>query len=341
MRKRYFYLLLVALTALHILVLFAGFFAPYDPEEQNRLLPFAPPVRIHFRDRNGLHLRPFVYAIAPRESADETFRDDKTRAYAIQFFVQGAPYRAFGFMTLSRHLIGTAFPGRLSFFGTDAFGRDLFSRTLYGGQISLLSGWLATILALGIGTLAGACAGFWGGWVDSAVMRLSEVFLALPWLYLLFAVRAFLPLSISTVQAFFLVITVIGVVGWARPARLIRGVVLSARERDYVRAARGFGGSNVYLLRRHVIPQTYGVLRTQAALLIPQYILAEVTLSFLGLGVGEPAASWGTLLATLKQYHVLVSFWWMFLPGLVMLMFFLGYAALANTLQELDRHQSL
>ncbi len=97
----------------------------------------------------------------------------------------------------------------------------------------------------------------------------------------------------------------------------------------------------MYLLRRHIIPQTYGVLRTQAALLIPQYVLAEVTLSFLGLGVGEPAASWGTLLANLQQYHVLVSFWWMFLPALVMLLFFLGYAALANTLEELDRHQIL
>lgn len=237
--------------------------------------------------------------------------------------------------------MGTELPGRLTFFGTDAFGRDVFSRTLYGGQLSLLAGWMATVCALGLGTLAGATAGFRGGWVDSVLMRFSEVFLSLPWLYLLFAVRAFLPIGISTIQAFLLVISVMGTVGWARPARLIRGVVLSAREREYVRAARGFGASTVYLLRRHIIPQTYGVLRTQAALLIPQYVLAEVTLSFLGLGAGEPAASWGTLLANLQQYHVLVSFWWMFLPGLVMLLFFLGYAALANTLQELDRHQIL
>lgn len=341
MKKRPLRSLLLALAALHIMVVFAGFFAPYDPEEQNRVLPFAPPVRIHFRGQNGFHPRPFVYARDVRESADGNVQENRSVAYPIHFLVPGASYRVLGLFTMQEHLMGAELPGRLTFFGTDAFGRDVFSRTLCGAQLSLLAGWLATLFALGIGTLAGAFSGLRGGWVDSVFMRCSEVFVSLPWLYLLFAVRAFLPIGISTTQAFLLVVAVMGTVGWARPARLIRGVVLSAREREYVRAARGFGASTVYLLRRHVIPQTYGVLRTQAALLIPQYILAEVTLSFLGLGAGEPAASWGTLLANLQQYHVLVSFWWMFLPASVMLLFFLGYAALANTLEESDKHQIL
>jgi peptide/nickel transport system permease protein len=165
-------------------------------------------------------------------------------------------------------------------------------------------------------------------------MRLAELFLALPWLYLLFALRAFLPLAVSPLEAFLLIIGVLGAVGWARPARLVRGVVLSAKERDFVRAARGFGATDRYLLRRHILPATSSVLLTQAAILVPQFILAEMTLSFLGLGVPEPVPSWGNLLSSLQQYSVLVSYWWMYLPALIMLPFFLGYLGLGSELQE-------
>ena len=139
-----------------------------------------------------------------------------------------------------------------------------------------------------------------------------------PWLYLLFAVRAALPLHISEWQVFLLLVAVIGLIGWARPARLIGGVVLSAKERNFVIAARGFGASDAYLLRRHVLPQTGGVVLTQMTLLIPQYVLAEVTLTFLGLGAGEPMPSWGSLLSSLQQYYVLSSYWWMCLPALLL-----------------------
>ena len=218
--------------------------------------------------------------------------------------------------------------------GTDAYGRDQFSRLLYGGQISLLAGLLGAGCTLSIGLCVGAAAGYFGGWRDDALMRVAELFLALPWLYLLFALRAFLPLSVSPLKAFFLIVAVIGAVGWARPARLVRGVVLSAKERDFVRAARGFGATDSYLLRRHILPETSSVLLTQAAILIPQYVLAEMTLSFLGLGVPEPAPSWGNLLSNLQQYSVLVSYWWMYLPALAMVPFFLGYLGLASSLQE-------
>jgi len=165
-------------------------------------------------------------------------------------------------------------------------------------------------------------------------MRVAELFVALPWLYLLFALRAFLPLAVSPVQAFFLIITVIGAVGWARPARLVRGVVLSAKERDFVRAARGFGATDGYLLRRHILPETSGVILTQAAILVPQFVLAEMTLSFLGLGVPEPVPSWGSLLGSLQQYSVLVSSWWMYAPALAIVPFFLVYLGLASALQQ-------
>jgi peptide/nickel transport system permease protein len=218
--------------------------------------------------------------------------------------------------------------------GTDGYGRDLFSRILYGGQISLFAGLVATLLTLALGMSLGTLAGFYGSWLDAAVMRCVDIFLALPWLYLLLALRAFLPLHVGPVEAFLMLVAVIGTVGWARPARLIRGVVLSAKERSHILAARSFGAANFYLLRRHIFPETRDVVLTQAALLIPQYILAEVTLSFLGLGVGEPVPSWGSMLTSLQQYHVLVSKWWMFFPGLVLILVFLSYGLMSNALQQ-------
>ena len=131
-----------------------------------------------------------------------------------------------------------------------------------------------------------------------------------------------------------LLVAVIGVLGWPRTALLVRGVVLSERERDYVHAARGFGASELYLLRRHVLPRSFSVVATQLTLLVPQYILAEVTLSFLGLGVGEPAPSWGNLLAVLQQYHVLVSYGWMFAPAVALFAVVLAFQLLADAVQK-------
>jgi len=325
---------LVALVVLHGIVACAGFFAPYDPVEQDRKSPYLPPVRLHLMDASGhLHLRPFVYTLNLQVGSFEQYEEDTTQLHPIQFFLGGAQYRLLGFLPCRWHFFG-ADNTRIYLLGTDAFGRDQLSRLLFGGQVSLLAGLLGTGITLFVGLLIGAIAGYCGGWRDTVLMRLAEIFLALPWLYLLFALRAFLPLAVSPLGAFFLIIAVIGAVGWARPARLVRGVVLSAKERDFVRAARGFGASPAYLLRRHILPETYSVLLTQAAILIPQYVLAEMTLSFLGLGVPEPVPSWGNLLSSLQQYSVLVSYWWMYLPALVMVPFFLGYLGLASALQE-------
>jgi len=324
---------LVVLGVLHGVVACAGFFAPYDPTAQDRKSPYLPPMRVHLVDTQGhFYMRPFVYSPRLREGTFDKYEDDSMEPHPVTFFPSGASYRLLGFLPCRRHFFG-ADNARIYLLGTDAYGRDQFSRFLLGGQVSLLAGLLGAGLTLLMGLGIGAAAGYYGGWCDSLLMRLAELFLALPWLYLLFALRAFLPLAVSPLQAFFLVIAVIGIVGWARPARLVRGVVLSAKERDYVRAARGFGASPGYLLRHHILPETYSVLLTQAAILIPQYVLAEMTLSFLGLGVPEPVPTWGNLLASLQHYSVLVSYWWMYLPALLMVPFFLGYLGLASSLQ--------
>jgi peptide/nickel transport system permease protein len=334
-RRLKFWLAAAMLLLVHAAVLLASFLAPYDSAAQNRALPYAPPTRLHFVDARGhFHARPFVYGWVESPEGSGNFQEDRSGVYPVRFFVRGAPYRVAGLFGADVHLFGVSRPGVIFLLGSDGYGRDQLSRLLFGGRISLLAGLVAAALSLGLGLVLGGLAGYYGGWLDDCLMRFAELFLALPWLYLLFGVRAFLPLHIAPAQAFLLLIAVIGIVGWARPARLIRGVVLSARERDFVLAARGFGASDLYLLRRHVLPQTAGVLLTQAALLVPQYILAEVTLSFLGLGVGEPAASWGSMLASLQDYSVLSTDWWMLAPGLALVMVFLGYAGLASALHE-------
>jgi peptide/nickel transport system permease protein len=319
------------LAAVHLAALAAGFLAPYSPLEQNRTMPYAPPTKVRFVDaEGGFHARPFVYAIEERDGLPGAYVEDRSRRHPVRFLVTGAPYVLAGIVRGRTHLLGVEEPARLFLLGADGLGRDQLSRLLHGAQVSLMAGLLAAALSLGLGWVMGTIAGFYGGWVDAVVMRGAELFLALPWLYLLLAVRAALPLHVPPAEAFLMIVLVIGIVDCGRPARLVRGVVLSARERNYVLAARGFGASDLYLVRRHIAPHTLGLVLTQAAVLVPQYVLAEMTLSFLGLGVSEPAPSWGNMLAALQQYHVLSTYWWMWAPGLALVPVFLAYFVLSE-----------
>jgi len=325
---------LAVLVALHGVIACAGFFAPYDPVAQDRQHPYAPPSKLHFLDKQGrVHMRPFLYPLRMREGLFNQYEEETARTIPLKFFVDGSRYKLLGLVPCRLHLFGVD-DARVYLLGSDGYGRDQLARILYGGQVSLLAGWLGAGITLFLGFGIGAMAGYYGGWRDEILMRSAELFLALPWLYLLFGLRAFLPLSVSPLQSFLLIVVVSGTLGWARPARLVRSVVLSAKERDFVRAARGFGASDQYLLRRHIFPETSSLLMTQATILVPQYVLAEMTLSFLGLGVPEPVASWGNLLGNLQQYSVLMSYWWMYLPALVIVPFFLCYLGLASALQE-------
>jgi peptide/nickel transport system permease protein len=320
---------ILPLIGLHLVLLFAGFFAPYDPAEQNRELPYAPPMQLRFRDRAGFHLRPFVYRLRPNDDLSG-YIEDKSQKYPLYLFVRGAAYKLLPFYESRVHLFGISSDSKCLLLGTDGFGRDEFSRLLFGGQISVAAGITATLIALFAGSIFGVVAGYFGRWVDETLMGVTELFLSLPWLYFLLGVRAFLPLHLSTLRTFFLLTGVIGLIGWARPARLIRGLVLSARERNYVLAARGFGASTFYILKRHIVPETFGLLLTQATLLVPRYIAAEATLSFFGLGVNEPTPSWGNMLSTLQQYSVLVSYGWMLAPAAALVITSVLYSFLAD-----------
>jgi peptide/nickel transport system permease protein len=327
-RMRFF---VIALIAMHIAILLAGVVAPYGRAAQNRGLAYVPPTRLHFRGASGLHWQPFVYGSI---NDPDGRREDLTREYPVRLFVRGDSYRVFGIFTTNFHLFGVDSPGRVFLLGTDSYGRDEFSRLLYGGQISLAAGLLATFIALAVATIIGTISGYFGKWVDESLMGSAELFLSLPWFYFLVGLRAFLPLHLSSTSTFLLIICVIGTIGWARPARLVRGVVLSARNRNYVLAARGFGGSDFYLLWRHVVPETFGVLLTQTALLVPQYVAAEAVLSFFGLGIAEPVPSWGNMLSTLQQYNVLISYYWLLAPACALVVTSVMYWLLADAIHH-------
>jgi peptide/nickel transport system permease protein len=311
---------LAFIALVHIAALLAGALAPYPYAEQHRAFPLAPPSRIHFIDTTcHFHIQPFVYSVQPDSTGG--YHEDPSSSYAIQSLPK------------SGRLFGVVPPGVLFLMGSDAYGRDIFSRLLYGARVSLFTGLLAAALSLGIGALLGIASGFYGGWIDQLSMRAGELAMALPWFYLLLGVRAALPLHIGGLRAFLLVIAIIGAIGWARPARVIRCVALSTRGSDYVLAAEGFGAPPSYLMRRHILPATFSVALTQATVLIPQYILAELSLSFLGLGVGEPVPTWGNMLAD-AVHEPLLQFPWLAMPGVAAIPVLLAYLTLADALGD-------
>lgn len=316
----------LALIVCHIAVLLAGFVAPYSFEKQNRLLAFAPPTSIHFIDpQHKFHLRPFVYEQVLKPGSFAEYEEDQSVTYPLYLFISGAQYKTLGVFSSRRHLFGTGEKARVFLLGSDAYGRDVFSRLLYGGQVSLFAGLLAAAVSVSLGFVLGGIAGYYGGWIDELLMRSTELFFSMPWLYLLLAVRALLPLRLQPQGAFFLLIGVLGVLGWARPARLVRGVALTAKQREYVLAARSFGASDFYILRTHILPFASGVALNQALLYIPQFILLEVALSFFGLGVSEPVPSWGNMLNDLQHHLLAESYWWLFAPAVLLVAVLLAY----------------
>ncbi|MEQ1898791.1 MAG: ABC transporter permease [Vicinamibacterales bacterium] len=306
----------VVLALFYLLALVAPFVAPYTQEEMDRDRYFHPPQALHWLAPDGLHLRPFVYDTALTDAGSFQYTEDPAAIRPVRFFVTGGAYHLLGFIPLDRHLFGVDAPARIYILGSDSFGRDVLSRLLFGGQVSLTVGLVGILISFTLGLLLGGVSGYFGGFTDTVIMRGTELLLSIPSLYLIVAMRNIIPIDLPSQQVYLGIVAILAFIGWASLARVIRGLVLTIRKAEYVTAAEALGYSRLRIIARHILPNTMSYVIVAATLSIPSYILGEVVLSFIGVGVQEPSASWGNMLNQARSIRALTSFpWLLYVPG--------------------------
>jgi len=323
------------LIVLYTLALFADFVAPYSLDFTDRTRFYHPPTIPHFVDADGrIHLRPFVYETVVADPGLRTYKNQPGQIYPVRIFTQGEAYRFLGVLPTTIHLFGVDAPGRIFLMGTDQFGRDLFSRILHGSRVSLIIGVLAVSITIPIGMVYGGIAGYYGGRIENIMMRIVEVIIGFPGFYLLLTLSAILPNNVGCTTRFYLIVLILSFLGWSGFSRLIRGVVLSLKEREYVLAARAMGFGDLHIIIRHILPNTSSLVLVVATLAIPGAIIGESGLSFVGFGVREPCASWGNLLSAGTNLPNLINAPWLLLPGLFIVATVVAYNFLGDGLRD-------
>ncbi len=326
------------LTFLYMGILFAPFIAPYSQTYSNRSLSYAPPSKIFTLTSNYQLSKPYTYSYI-REFNPETYsieyKFDRSKKYYFNFFQKGESYKLFGFIPCNIHLFEVDKGGEIFILGTDINGRDNFSRLLFGGQISLTIGFLALFISFPIGMLYGGISGYFGGIVDTLMMRMAEAIMSIPSFYLLIILASVLPSGMSSVQRFTMITAILAFIGWAGFARVIRGMVLSIKEQEFVEASKSIGASSFRIITKHILPQTLSYVVVAVTLSVPSYILAESGLSFLGLGIQQPDASWGNMLKEAQEYVNILSRPWLLTPGFLIFIAVLSFNLVGDTIRDI------
>jgi peptide/nickel transport system permease protein len=340
-RLRRHHLAMIACVVLGILYLgaiLADFIAPYSYDNERRTNSYNPPTAIHFFDQaKTFHLIPFVYNATYEfnQFYERVYKIDTTKQYPLKFFVRGDEYKLLGLFKTDRHLFGVEDPEyRIYLMGADSRGRDMFSRILYGSRVSLSIGLVGVLITFILGMLVGGISGYFGGKIDNVIMRLCEMVMMVPGFYLMLALRAAFPPELSSVAVYFLIVIIMSFIGWAGLARVIRGMVISLREREFVVAARAVGASNTSIIARHILPNTLSYAIIAVTLSIPGYILGESALSLLGLGIQDPQASWGNLLAAAMNIAEIKFHPWILIPGVFIFVAIMSFNFLGDGLRD-------
>ncbi|MDB9518527.1 ABC transporter permease [Roseofilum reptotaenium CS-1145] len=328
----------VILIIFYIVVIGAGFFAPYSPYSSQLDGSLLPPTPIEWLNEQG-QFSPRVYPVTQGatdlDTGDRPLIIDRSRPSPLRLFVQGDDYKLLGIIPATLHLFGTQGEGRLNLLGTDRQARDQFSRLLYGGQISLSIGLVGILISFPLGMLVGGISGYFGGWTDAILMRLVEVLMTIPGIYLLVALAAVIPPQLTSAQRFLLIVIITSFISWSGLARVIRGQVLSIKEQQFVQAAKAMGANPVYIIVRHVLPQTATYVIISATLAIPGFIVAESVLSLIGLGIQEPDPSWGNLLSAGTNASILVlQPWLVWPPAILIILTVLSFNLLGDGLRD-------
>jgi peptide/nickel transport system permease protein len=335
-RRRAFYTGVTIIAALYLIAIFAEFFAPYDYREQTRNEPSAQANTIHFIDAAGnFQLRPFIYSRKLADARNLRYEENTSQKHPLSFFVKGHAYNLLGLFRTDIHLFGVeAADGetpRIRLLGTDQLGRDRFSRLLVATRFSLLVSPIGTLLACLIGVIFGAISGYASRAVDGVMMTVADTVISLPTLILILAARAAFPLELPPFRAATMLITIFALTGWAEMARLARGQVAATKQRDFIMAARAGGSTETRILWRHILPNIAGPLVVQATLILPAFFLAEIALSFLGVGLQEPEPSLGNMLTNASDLTQLAQHPFLLLsPAIVIFLFVLGIRLLSR-----------
>jgi len=310
------------LAIMYGLAIFADFISPYSYKDEDRNFSYCPPTAVEFMD-HGRWVHPFVFGrtLTFNSVHRRVFVIDHDQKYPLHFLKGG-------------HVFSVDAPGRFYPWGADARGRDLFSRIWFGARISLSIGLIGVAISFVLGLLIGGIAGYYGGWVDSSLMWVCEMFMMVPGFYLMLALRAAVPENFNSVQVYVSVIVILALIGWASLARIIRGMALSLRERDFVLAAKTLGVPDIVIIFKHILPQTISYSMAALMLTVSSYILAEAGLSVVGLGIQDPIPSWGNLLSDAMGIVPVIFAPWILLPGLFIFIAVMCFNVVGDSLRD-------
>lgn len=334
-RHRMAMIAMVLLIIIHLFAIFANFLVPYGETETDRRRSYHPPTKVHFFTEDGQLTRPYVYRYNMVNASRREYEPITDEPFPIRFFAnEGRPYKVLGLFETNLRLFTVESPAKIYLLGADQYGRDIFSRLAFGGQKSLFIGLVGILISTSIGMIYGGVSGFFGGWVDNLMMRIAEVIISIPSFYLLLALSAVLPTNIPSHIRFMMIIAILSFIGWAGMARVIRGMVLSIRQMDFVHGAEAIGCSQPRVIIRHILPNTFSYVIVSATLAVPGFILQESGLSLIGVGIQHPQASWGNMLSEALNLSSLSRFPWLLAPGFMIFVTVLCYSFFGDGIRD-------